>query len=403
MPSIAITGIGSISAIGDNHAEFSKHLLEGVCGVDDITLFDRNLVRAQRVAEVKNFSAESLFEKKQLAFLDRFAQFSLIASREAVSQSNLNLEAIGNRTAVIYGTGVGGQTTQDEGYQRLYGEQAKRLPPFTVPKLIPSAATSHISIDLGISGPSFGITSACASSGHAIAIGAMMLESGQCDVVICGGSEAPINNGTVKAWEALRVLSNDYCRPFSAGRGGVILGEGACTLVLERLDSAKARNANILAELVGFGMSSDAHHAVTPNIEGPSSAMQNALASAQIAPEQVDYINAHGSGTQHNDVTETAAIHKVFGKHAKHLAVSSSKAMLGHALGAAASLEAAACVVALDKQTAPATICYQSADPECDLNYVPNQAQPMKIKYVVSNSFAFGGLNTSLVFKHASM
>lgn len=398
---IAVTGVGNISALGLTQATFANNLINGYCGIDDVSLFDKSLVRAKRVAEVPTFDPIDHFEKRQLSFLDRYAQLALIATREAVTSAKLNDDQLTDQTAVIYGTGIGGQTTQDENYLRLYRENANRLPPFTVPKLIPSSAASHISIDLGITGASFGVTSACASSGHAIALGAMMLQSQQCDIAVCGGAEAPITPGTVKAWESLRVLSNDYCRPFSSGRGGVILAEGACTLILERLDDATSRGANILAELVGFGMSADAHHAVTPNIDGPILSMKKALKNADINADKIDYINAHGSGTQQNDVTETAAIRAVFEEHANDLIVSSTKAMHGHALGAAAAIEAAACLVALEKQIAPATICYESPDPECDLFYAPNQAQPAQINYVMSNSFAFGGLNTSLIFRHS--
>ncbi len=400
MHRVAVTGVGCITALGDNYQQFSKNVLEGYCGVAPVTLFDKSLVISQQVAEVKNFIVENHFDvRKQLPFLDRFAQFALVSAREAVSHAGLTDQVLSESSSVVYGTGIGGQTTQDEGYWRLYGEKAKRLPPFTVPKLVPSSAASHISIDMGITGPSFGVTSSCASAGHALCVGVMMLNSGQCDVAICGGSEAPINVGTVKAWEGMRVLSNDQCRPFSAGRGGVILGEGAATLILETYEHAEKRGATILAELVGFGMSSDANHVVAPIVHGPASAMSKALDNAGIVPEKIDYINAHGSGTQQNDVTETAAIHSVFGKHATNLAISSTKAMHGHTLGAASGVEAAACLSALEHQVAPPTVNFQSADPECDLNYVVNCAQPMKVEYVMNNSFAFGGLNTSIIFR----
>lgn len=403
MERIAVTGVGCITALGNNYAEFSKKLFDGYCGVDTISLFDKHLVTAQQAAEVKDFIAEEHFDKKkQMPFLDRFAQFALMSAREAVTQSAIPQALLAQHSAVIFGTGIGGQTTQDEGYWRLYGEKAKRLPPYTVPKLVPSSAASHISIDLGITGPSFGVTSSCASAGHAISVGAMMLQSAQCDIAICGGAEAPLAVGVVKAWEAMRVLSRDHCRPFSAGRGGVILGEGAASLILENYAHAQRRGAPILAELVGFGMSSDANHVVAPTVDGPISAMRTALNSAQLKPNEIDYINAHGSGTQQNDTTETAAIHTVFGNHAVNLAISSTKAMHGHTLGAASAVEAVACIAALQQQIAPATINYQTPDPKCDLNYLANAAKPMDINYVMSNSFAFGGLNTSLIFKRAS-
>jgi len=400
---IAITGVSCISALGHSYGEFSDNLLEGYCGVMPLSIFDHTKVRAKQVAEVKGFVPGHYFdEKKQMPFLDRFAQFALVSAREALASSGLSQSIAPENTAVVIGTGIGGQITQDDAYKKLYGEGAKRFPPFLVPKLVPSSAASHISIDLGITGASFGITSSCASAGHAICTGAMMLITGQCDAVLCGGAEAPITLGVVKAWEGMRVLSPDYCRPFSAGRGGVILGEAGATLVMEPYEKAQERGAPILAELVGYGMSSDASHFVSPNIEGPAAAMRKSLTVAGLAPEKIDYINAHGSGTQLNDVTETAAIKVVFGRHANHLAISSTKAMHGHTLGAASALEAAACLVALERQVAPGTFCFQSPDPECDLNYLPNASQSMTIDYAMSNSFAFGGLNTSLIFKRVS-
>jgi nodulation protein E len=265
---------------------------------------------------------------------------------------------------------------------------------------MPSAGASSISMDLGITGPAFATTSACSSAAHAIGVALMLLRTGMADVSLTGGSEACITFGTIKAWEGLRVLAKDTCRPFCRHRKGMVIGEGAGTLVLETLDHARARGAEIHSELIGFGMSSDAHNLIQPLAGGAARAIHGALENAGIAPEDVDYINAHGTGTAQNDPTETQAIRDVFGKHADQLAVSSTKSMHGHALGAAAALEAIASIIALRKQTAPPTTNFLEPDPQCNLDYVPNAARSMPMKVALSNSFAFGGLNTVLAFRH---
>ena len=399
MKRIVVTGMGCISALGHNVEEFQRQLLGGINGVSNISLFDCNSFQAKVAAEVKDYSPENHFSDKKLSFLDRFAQFALLSTREAVKQARLDFTGkLSESSAVLFGTGIGGQETQDQGFYRLYAENKRQLHPFTVPKLIPSSAASHISIEFNITGPVIGTTSACSSSGHAIIIGCMMLQSNQADVVISGGAEAPISFGCIKAWESMRVLAKDCCRPFSANRGGTVLGEGAATLVLETLDHAQARGATIIAEVLGYGMSSDASHIVQPTVDGPTKAMSNALQHAKLLPGDVQYINAHGSGTAQNDPTETQAIHNVFGQHATSLAVSSTKSMHGHTLGAASALEAIATIIALKNQKAPATINYLGLDPKCDLDYVPNEARDMSIQNALCNSFAFGGLNVSLAF-----
>jgi nodulation protein E len=297
---------------------------------------------------------------------------------------------------VVLGAGVGGQTTQDENYFRVYREGAKRLHPFTIPKLMISAAASHITMEHGITGPSFTVASACASANHAIGIAFHMVRSGSVEVAITGGTEATITFGTMKGWDALRVMAPDTCRPFSRDRKGMVLGEGAAVAVLESLERAQARGAEILAEVVGFGMRSDAGDIVLPSPEGAAAAIRGCLADARLAPEQVDYINAHGTGTAANDITETKAIHAVMGPHAKRLAVSSTKSMHGHALGAAGALELAATVIALRDGFIPPTANFTEADAQCDLDYVPNEARAQPIGVAMSNSFAFGGQNAVL-------
>lgn len=398
---IVVTGLGVVSGLGIGVASFRQGLFSGKDAVSTLSLFDPESVKSNRVAQVQTYSAEDFFTEKQLPFYDRYAQFAAISAREAVANAGLDFTQgdLAERAGILFGTGVGGQDTQDQGYQKLYLENSPRLHPFTVPKLIPSSAASLISLEFGIRGPAIGITSACSSSGHAIAQAALMLQAGEIDVALVGGAEAPITFGCIKAWEGMRVLAKDCCRPFSLNRGGTILGEGAATLILERRDHAIARGANILAELAGYGMSSDAFHAVQPSVEGPTAAMKNALKKAGLSIQDIQYINAHGTGTSQNDPTETAAIKTVFGDQARKIAISSTKSMHAHTLGAASALEAVASIMALQEQTAPPTINYLEPDPLCDLDYVPNQARPMKIEYALSNSFAFGGLNVSLIFK----
>ena len=398
---IVVTGLGVVSGLGIGVASFRQGLFSGKDAVSTLSLFDPESVKSNRVAQVQAYRAEDFFTEKQLPFYDRYAQFAAISAREAVVNAGLDFTQgdLAERTGILFGTGVGGQDTQDQGYQKLYLENSPRLHPFTVPKLIPSSAASLISLEFGIRGPAIGITSACSSSGHAIAQAALMLQAGEIDVALVGGAEAPITFGCIKAWEGMRVLAKDCCRPFSLNRGGTILGEGAATLILEKRDHAIARGANILAELAGYGMSSDAFHAVQPSVEGPTAAMKNALKKAGLSIQDIQYINAHGTGTSQNDPTETAAIKTVFGDQARKIAISSTKSMHAHTLGAASALEAVASIMALQEQTAPPTINYLEADPLCDLDYVPNQARPMKINYALSNSFAFGGLNVSLIFK----
>jgi nodulation protein E len=296
---------------------------------------------------------------------------------------------------------VGGQSTQDIGFQEVYKLGHNRVHPLTIPKTMANAGASHISMEFGITGPSFTISTACSSAAHAIGQAYWMVRSGATDLAISGGSEAPFSFGILKAWEAMRVVSPDTCRPFSKDRHGMILGEGAAMLVLEPLEAARARGARIHAEIVGFGMSADAGHITQPSAEGAARAMRAALRDAALAPEQIAYINAHGTGTAANDPTETAAIRAVFGAHAGRLAVSSTKSMHGHALGASAALECVATALALRDGLLPPTANYREPDPECDLDVIPNQARVARVEYALSNSFAFGGLNAVLALRAA--
>ncbi len=400
MQSVAVTGLGCISSLGRDVAEYWTALAAGSSGIGPLTIVPTERTSCKVAAEVKDYDPDGYFTAQQTQRLDRFAQFGVIAGRQAVQDAGLTFDrALGLRSAVIMGSGIGGLTTLDKGFQRLYVQGRNRIYPLSVPKVMLNAAVSALSADFGILGPCFAVSSACSSANHAILLAFNMVRTGQVDVAITGGNEACLTFGMVKAWESLRVLAPDTCRPFSKGRRGIVLGEGGGALVLEPLDRALGRGARVHAELVGCGMSSDAGDITLPDADGSARAIQHALRDADLAPEQVDYINAHGTGTLANDTTETQAIHRVFGAQARRLAISSTKSMHGHALGAAGGLEAVAVIEALKAQVVPPTINYIEADPDCDLDYVPNQARVLAMDVAISNSFAFGGLNAVLAFR----
>jgi len=396
---VAVTGLGALSALGQNAHEFWRALSAGRSGIAPINLVDTSDFRFKNGAEVRGYDAAAHFPKGT-DLLDRFAQFAVVAAREAVADSKLSLTPeLQARTAVITGSSIGGKTSEDDAFRQLYQDKAPRVPPFTIPRVMANAGASHIAIDLGLTGPGFTLSTACSSANHAIGLAYWMVASGISDLAVAGGSETPFSRGLLKAWEAMRVISPDTCRPFSKDRRGMILGEGAAMLVLEPLDSANARGAHIYAEIVGFGMSSDAHHTTAGNVEGPVAAMRMAVSDAGIQAEQVGYINAHGTGTPLNDATESTAINAAFGKHAKNVLVSSTKAAHGHALGAAGALEAVATALALEDQLFPPTCNFTEADAACNVNLIANEPQRAKVRYALSNSFAFGGLNAVLLFR----
>ena len=402
MRRVAITGAGAISALGRNIAEFAESLREGRCGIGQIESTGVATLRFQNGAEVKNYSHQPYFEDRRADFMDRFAQFAVIAAREAVRDAAVEwTPELRETSAIITGSCVGGQSTEDLGFVEIYKKGTNRVHPLTIPKTMANAGASHISMEFGITGPAFTISTACSSAAHAIGQAFQMIAAGTSDLAITGGSEAPFSLGILKAWEAMRVVSPETCRPFSKDRRGMILGEGSAMFVLEPLEAAQARGARIHAELVGFGMSADACHITQPSIDGAARAMRAALRSARLAPEQIGYINAHGTATVANDLTETAAIRQVFGAHADRLAISSTKSMHGHALGAAAALECLATVIALRDGVLPPTANFSEPDPECDLDVIPNVARHQQVEYAMSNSFAFGGLNAVLVLKVA--
>jgi nodulation protein E len=400
---VVITGMGAISALGVGANALWQGLREGRSGIGPLRHQDAARVRVKVAAQVpESFDPTAGIDERTLTQLDRTSEFALHAADEAIQQSGLDFsKEVGARTAVIVGTGVGGETTQDEQSRRLYAENATRVHPLSIVRVMTNASASQISIKYGLRGPTFAVASACASANHAIIQAAQMIRYGLADTAITGGTEACISYVVLRGWEAMRVLADDTCRPFSINRRGLVLGEGAGIFVLESLEHAQARGATILAELAGGGMTADATDIVMPSADGAASAMTQALNEAGLTPEDVDYINAHGTGTQANDATETRAIRLAFGAHADRLAVSSTKSMHGHALGASGALELVAVVSAMRNSIVPPTANLDEVDPACDLDYVPNVAREMPVRAALSNSFAFGGLNAVLAIKRA--
>ena len=406
MRRVAVTGLGVVSPVGIGVDAFWRRLAAGAGGVRRITNFDPAGFIAQAAAEVDGFDPLAYFDEAAAAPLDRFSQFALVAADEAWRQSGVTLaEEDRDRAGAIVASAMGGVVSQDDTYRRLYAEGNPRLHPFTVPRVMNNAAAGHVSMRLGLRGPTLSTATACAAAAHAIGEAGEMIRAGRADVMVAGGADAPIAPGVVRAWEALRVLApmaDDparTCRPFSRDRLGMVLGEGAGVVVLEAWERATARGAAILAELAGYGATADAAHLTQPGLLAPVRAIARALDQGALASDAVDYVNAHGTATRLNDAAETAILTRAFGAHARRLAISSTKAMHGHAMGATGGLEFVATVLALRYGVAPPTINYSEPDPECDLDYVPNRAREMPIRAAISNSFAFGGLNAVLAVK----
>jgi nodulation protein E len=400
MRRVVVTGVGVISALGIGQDAFWQSLTAGRSGIGPITAVDATQLRFNSVAEVHDFNPENHLPTKDIALLDRFAQFALVTAAEAVEQAGIEwTRELQEDAAVVTGSSIGGRGAEEAGYWELFHNNRTRIHPLTIPLSMSNAGASHISMRYGLEGVVYTVSTACASSAHAIGQAFWMVRSGAAPMAIAGGSEAPLFLGGLKAWEALRVISRDTCRPFSADRSGLVVGEGGAMLVLEPLDIALARGAQPLAEIVGFGMSSDATHLTLPSHEGAARAMRKAIADSGMALEEFGYINAHGTGTEANDRTETAAIRAVFGEHADRLAVSSTKSMHAHTLGAAGAIEAVASILSLRGGVLPPTANYTTADPTCDLDVVPNEARTAQVGACLSNSFAFGGLNGVLAFK----
>ena len=403
MRRVVITGMGAICALGHDAGTTWQAMREGRSGIGPIANMPTDLLNVKIAAEVRGYDPVAHFESRRLILLDRVSQFALIAAREAVAQSGLDfrVDDRGERTACIIGTGIGGENTHDEQSRRFYGDKNPRVHPLTIVRLMANAPACQITMEFGLTGPSFAVVSACASSNHAMAQAFEMVRSGKVDFAVTGGSEACITVPTVKAWEAVRVTADDTCRPFCKQRRGMVLGEGAGIFVLEEYEHARRRGANILAEFAGAGMSADAGDIVLPSAAGAAKALAGTLADAKLAAEDIDYINAHGTGTPANDPTESKAIRRVFGTHADKLAVSSTKSMHGHALGAAGAIELIAVIGALQNGIVPPTTNFLDPDPECDLDYVPNIAREQLVRAALSNSFAFGGLNAVVALKRA--
>lgn len=402
MQRVVVTGLGSISALGHNNDLFWDALSKGQSGIGTITQVDCSLLRFTQGAEVKNYNSLCYFGLKQASYLDRFAQFALIAAREAVIDAGFTKDDIANdQTGVMTGSAMGGKITEDQGFYRLYHKGAHRASPTIIPNAMANAGVSQIAAEFGITGPSYNFSTACSSSTHAIGHAFWLIRQGTVKRAITGGSEALFSLGQIKAWEGMRIIAPDTCRPFSKDRRGMILGEGGAMLVLESYASARARNAKIYAEIIGFGMSSDGKHLINPDTVGQQKAILAALKDADLPVEGVDYINTHGTGTFINDVVESQTIQTVFGLHLDNLLTSSTKSMHGHLLGATGALETIATVLALKYQMIPPTLNYIGKDPSCDIPLVIDQVRSFPMEHAICNSFAFGGLNAILVLKAA--
>ncbi|MEM8632874.1 MAG: beta-ketoacyl-[acyl-carrier-protein] synthase family protein [Pseudomonadota bacterium] len=400
MNRVVITGQGTINALGQNVAETLESMQEGRCGIGELDIRDVDRLSVRIGGQVTGYDPEDHYNRQQIALYDRFTQFTLLAASEAIAQSGLTFEGkLSALTGVVLGTAAGGVNTWDDNYRTVYEDGKNRVHPFVVPKLMNNAAASHVSMEFNLKGPSFTVATACASSNHAMGQAFHMIRAGMARVMVTGGSESMLCFGGVKAWEGLRVMSRDACRPFSANRNGMVQGEGAAVFVFEDYEHARARGAEILAEVIGFAMSSDAADIVMPSKQGAARAIEGALTDAGIDRAEVDYINAHGTGTAANDKTECAAVAQVFGAHADRLMISSTKSMHGHLIGGTGAVELLACIMALRDGVVAPTIGYEEPDPECALDVVPNEARKATVKVALSNAFAFGGLNAVLALK----
>lgn len=400
MRRVVITGAGTVNALGLSVPETLSAFREGRCGIGELEVQDADRLAIRIGAQVRGWDPEAHFNRQQIALYDRFTQFTLMAAREAVAQSGLDFRGkLGLESGVVLGTAGGGVNTWDENYRAVYEEGKNRVHPFVVPKLMNNAAASHVSMEWSLRGPSFTVATACASSNHAMGLAFNMIRYGMARVMLTGGSESMLCFGGIKAWEGLRVMSRDACRPFSANRNGMVQGEGAGVFVFEEFEHARARGAEILAEVAGFAMSSDAGDIVMPSAQGAERAISGALADARLNPEDVGYINAHGTGTAANDKTECAAVAHAFGAHADRLMLSSTKSMHGHLIGGTGAVELLACIMALRDGIIAPTIGYEEPDPECALDVVPNVAREARVDAVLSNAFAFGGLNAVIALR----
>ena len=408
---IVVTGIGVLTPVGLTKEEFWQALYEGKSGAAPITYFDTTDFSTTFACELKGFTASDHIDRKSADRMDPFCQYAVIAAGHALKDSGLDLTEIDPlRIGVVHGSGIGGMTTYEQQFKNFLERGPKRISPFFIPMLIPDIAAGQISIRNGLRGPNYATASACATSLHAIMDACMLIQAGMADYMVCGGSEAPITQMSVGGFNSARALStsNDRpqqaSRPYDRDRDGFVMGEGAGSLVLETLESAKARGAKIYGEIVGVGATADAYHLTAPHPEGIGAvnAMRTALAMAGITPEKIDYINTHGTSTPLGDVAEIAAIKTVFGEHAYKLNISATKSMTGHLLGAAGVVESIACLLAMQHQIVPPTINLDNLDPLVDLDVTPNTPRPRTIEYALNNGFGFGGHNGSLIFRNGS-
>ncbi len=400
MKRVVITGAGTINALGQTVPATLEAMREGRCGIGPLSFRDVDRLAIRIGGQVRDYEPEEGFNRQQLSLYDRFTQFTLIAARQAIAQSGLEFSGeLAARAGVVLGNSGGGMTTLDDNYRSVYEDGKNRVHPFVVPKLMNNAAASHVSMEFNLKGPSFTVATACASSNHAMAQAFQMVHGGLTPVMVAGGSESMLCFGGVKAWEGLRVMSKDGCRPFSANRNGMVQGEGAGVFVFEEYEHATKRGAEILAEVAGYAMTSDASDIVMPSKQGAARAIRGAMQDARVNPEEVGYINAHGTGTAANDKTECAAVADVFGPHADKLMISSTKSMHGHLIGGTGAVELLACIMALRDGVIAPTIGYEEPDPECALDVVPNQAREAKVNVALTNAFAFGGLNAVIALR----
>ncbi|MAG55943.1 MAG: beta-ACP synthase [Planctomycetes bacterium] len=397
---VVITGVGAISALGDGVPALWDAAVEGRSGIDQLEGFGDSRLKFRNGAQIRGFDPARFFESREDQLLDPCVQFAIIPAREAVKDSGIAWDdELRSRTAVVTGCAVGGKNTEDAEYYKLYHLNKKRFHPFAIPRSMGNAGASRISMEFGLQGPAFTLSTACSSANHAIGHAFWLLRNGAADAAVAGGHEALFTLGHLLAWDALRVVAPDTCRPFSADRKGMVIGEGGGMLVLETLDRAQTRGARIHAEIVGFGMSADAHHLTMPSMEGPSRAMTAAMADGSLRREEIGYVSAHGTGTLANDPNEINAVKHAFGDLASNLTMSSTKAVHGHALGASGALEAVITTLALSRGVLPPTANYLGPDPKCDLDVIPNEAREKKVSCALSNSFAFGGLNAVVAFR----
>lgn len=396
---VVVAGMGAVSAAGIGARDLWIAARDGISQIRELKLERPYGGRIKIAAQAPDFDAAARLEPDILPFCDPFTQYAVVAADEAMTQAGFARKDIaGPRTAVIIGSGIGGSKTIDDEAYKEYALHL-RADPLTVPRLIPSAAPTMLGMRYSCKGPTFTIASACSSASQAIGVGLQMVRSGAVDRAIVGGAEAAVINGSMRAWEVLRVLTPDFCRPFSVGRNGMTLGEGAAVFILETLEAAAARGHEPLCELAGYGTTSDAFDPLRPNVEGPTAAMLQALEDAGLEADDIDYLNAHGTGTYANDIAESEAILQVFGERGRHLPVSSTKPIHGHALGASGGLELAVTICALREQIAPPTINFRGADPKCPVDPVPHEARRVAIRAAMSNSFAFGGINAVLIVR----